>query len=119
MYLYIAKYIIAFRFISKRYIITSKLLMSSSAFAFSILYDQKTILCFKYSMKHKRSSIEYVLEYGYLYKGSLTQNVVVLWASISPSAALLLPSCMKETGIIIGLLIMFFSCFVLFMTQFL
>ncbi|EAK87827.1 11 transmembrane domain protein, possible aa transporter [Cryptosporidium parvum Iowa II] len=69
-------------------------------------------------MEQKRSSNRSIFGNEYLKKGSLTQNVVVLWASISPSAVLLLPSCMKETGIILGLLIMFFSCFVLFMTQF-
>ncbi|OII72104.1 uncharacterized protein cubi_01437 [Cryptosporidium ubiquitum] len=69
-------------------------------------------------MKQERSPNRSIFENEYLKKGSLIQNVVVLWASISPSAVLLLPSCMKETGIILGLLIMFFSCFVLFMTQF-
>lgn len=69
-------------------------------------------------MKQKSSSNRSIFGNGYLKKGSLAQNVVVLWASISPSAVLLLPSCMKETGIIIGFLIMLFACFVLFMTQF-
>ncbi|KAH8584196.1 11 transmembrane domain [Cryptosporidium sp. chipmunk genotype I] len=69
-------------------------------------------------MEQKRSSSRSIFGNEYLKKGSLVQNVVVLWASISPSAVLLLPSCMKETGIILGLLIIFFSCFVLFMTQF-
>ncbi|KAJ1610341.1 putative aa transporter [Cryptosporidium canis] len=69
-------------------------------------------------MKQKSSSNRYTFGNGYLKKGSLAQSVVVLWASISPSAVLLLPSCMKETGIIIGVLTMLFACLVLFMTQF-
>ncbi|KAF7459274.1 Transmembrane amino acid transporter protein [Cryptosporidium felis] len=68
-------------------------------------------------MKRNSSSNRFTIN-GYLKKGSLMQNVVVLWASISPSAVLLLPSCMKETGILLGVLVMFFSCIVLFMTQF-
>ncbi|KAH8738866.1 hypothetical protein FG386_000732 [Cryptosporidium ryanae] len=69
-------------------------------------------------MNNKEQSTNLVFSNNCLSKGSLAQSIVVLWASISPSAALLLPSCMKETGIIIGLLIMFFSCFVLSLTQF-
>ncbi|KAK6589945.1 hypothetical protein RS030_192998 [Cryptosporidium xiaoi] len=69
-------------------------------------------------MNNKNQSIKPFFKNEYLCKGSLTQSIVVLWASISPSAALLLPSCMKETGIVIGLLIMFFSCLILSLTQF-
>ncbi|KAH7647318.1 hypothetical protein FG379_002985 [Cryptosporidium bovis] len=69
-------------------------------------------------MNNKNQSIKSFFKNEYLCKGSLTQSIVVLWASISPSAALLLPCCMKETGIVIGLLIMFFSCLILSLTQF-
>ncbi|EEA06030.1 transmembrane amino acid transporter protein, putative [Cryptosporidium muris RN66] len=68
-------------------------------------------------MQQQRLSLVENVRSGYFCKGSLIQNIVVLWASISPSAVLLLPACMRETGIFLGVIIMSFACTTLFFTQ--